>query len=61
MVNVNFKLKGKEYHLKDVKLMPGWDTYIEETEYQNHVATYIDQSEVSKLFFPGNLISSTKS
>ena len=46
-VDGNFKLKGKERHLKDVELMPRWAAYVPEAEYQNHIANYIDESEVS--------------
>jgi hypothetical protein len=40
--------------------MPGWGAYVSETEYQNHIASHVDQSEVSELFSrnPGNLINS---
>jgi hypothetical protein len=48
-VDANFKLKGKERHLKDVELMPGWGAYVSEADYQTHVATYVDQPEVSEL------------
>ncbi|KIJ89697.1 hypothetical protein K443DRAFT_117632 [Laccaria amethystina LaAM-08-1] len=46
-VDGNFKLKGKQRHLKDVELMPGWGAYVPEEEYQAHIANYIDQPEVS--------------
>ena len=46
-VDGNFKLKGKERHLQDVELMPGWGAYVPETEYQNHIANYVDEAEVS--------------
>jgi hypothetical protein len=50
-VNANFKLKGKERHLKDVELMPGWGAYMPETEYQTHIANSVDQPEVCELFY----------
>ena len=31
--------------------MPGWAAYVSEKEYQNHIADYVDQSEVSELFY----------
>ena len=46
-VDGNFKLKGKERHLQDVELVPGWGAYVPETEYQNHIANYVDEAEVS--------------
>lgn len=46
-VDGNFKLKGKERHLKDVELMPGWGAYVPESEYQSHIANYVDEPEVS--------------
>ena len=45
-VDANFKLKGKERHLTDVELMPGWGAYVPEAAYQNHFANYVDQPEV---------------
>jgi len=46
-VDANFKLKGKSHGLKDVELMPGWGPYVEETAYQNFIANYVDEPEVS--------------
>ena len=31
--------------------MPGWSAYVSENEYQQHIATYVDQTEVSVCFF----------
>jgi len=31
--------------------MPGWGAYVSEADYRAHVATYIDESEVSELRF----------
>jgi hypothetical protein len=31
--------------------MPGWGAYILEKEYKEHIATYLDQSEVNGSFF----------
>jgi hypothetical protein len=45
-VDGNFKLKGKERHLSDVELMPGWGAYVSEGPYQTHIANYVDQPEV---------------
>ena len=47
-VDANFKLKGKERHLKDVELMPGWGAYISEKDYQDHIASYVDQPEAPR-------------
>ena len=30
--------------------MPGWGAYISENEHQDHIASYVDQSEVSDIF-----------
>jgi len=46
-VDGNFKLKGKQRHLTDVELMPGWGAYVPEEEYQAHIVNHIDQPEVS--------------
>lgn len=46
-IDGNFKLKGKQRHLKDVELMPGWGAYVPEQEYQAHIANYVDQPDVS--------------
>jgi len=43
-VDANFKLKGKESGLKDVKLMPGWGPFVKENAYQDFL---VDQPEVS--------------
>jgi hypothetical protein len=45
-VDGNFKLKGKERHIKDVDLMPGWGAYVPETEYKSHIASCVGQKEV---------------
>ena len=45
-IDGNFKLKGKQRHLKDVELMPGWGAYVPEKEYQSHIANHVDQPEV---------------
>ena len=42
----NFKLKGKQHQINDVELMPGLGGYVEETQYQTHIANYVDQPEV---------------
>jgi hypothetical protein len=46
-VDGNFKLKGKERHLTDIELMPGWGAYVPESEYKSHLAGYVGQPEVS--------------
>jgi hypothetical protein len=50
-VDANYKLKGKERNIKDVELMPRWGAYVLEDEYKTHIATYVDQPEVSEFFF----------
>lgn len=49
-VDGNFKLKGKERHLNDIELMPGWGAYAPEAEYKAHIANYVDEPEVSAQF-----------
>ena len=46
LVNANFKLKGKEWGLKDIDLLPGWGTYVDEPAYQAFFSNYVDQPEV---------------
>jgi hypothetical protein len=46
-VDGNFKLKGKEWNLKDVELMPRWGAYVPQDKYQEHIANYVDEPEVS--------------
>ena len=37
-VDANFKIiKGKQHHLDNVKLMPGWCAFVPETPYQTHI------------------------
>jgi hypothetical protein len=36
----------KDKGLKDIELGPGWAYHVEETRYQNHIATILDQKEV---------------
>jgi len=50
-VDVNFKLKGKDRGLKDVKLMPGWGPFVEESRYQAFITNYVDQPKVSTFLF----------
>jgi hypothetical protein len=45
-VDANFKLKGKERGLKDIDLLPGWGTYVDEPAYQAFLSNYVDQPEV---------------
>ena len=45
-VNANFKLKGKDCSLKDIDLMLGWAYYVQEDEFQEHIANYVDQPKV---------------
>ena len=41
-IDGNFKLKGKQRHLKDVELMPGWGAYVPE-EGACRATQYIEQ------------------
>ena len=52
-INGNFKLKGKEWHLNDVELMPGWSAYVPEDPYQTHIVNYVYQLEVCPIL-PSN-------
>lgn len=45
-VDANFKLKGKNRGIYDPELGPGWGLFVEESQYQNHLANYIDEPEV---------------
>ncbi|KAF8978717.1 hypothetical protein BDQ17DRAFT_1394682 [Cyathus striatus] len=45
-VDANFKLKMKNCGIKDVELSPGWGTFVNEEEYQQHLSNYVDQPEV---------------
>ena len=49
-VDANFKLKGKERGLEDIELMPGWGTFVKESEYQEYITNYEDEPEVRMLF-----------
>lgn len=51
-VDANFKLKGKDRGIQDPELGPGWGLFVEETRYQQHLANYIDQPEVTHLSIP---------
>ena len=52
-IDTNFKLKGKDQGLEDIKLMLGWGPFVEELAYQDCIANYVDQPEVSIfLLFP---------
>ena len=52
-IDANFKLKGKDQGLEDVELMLGWGPFVEELVYQDFIANYVDQPEVSIfLLFP---------
>ena len=45
-VDANFKLKGKDWKLQDIELMPGQGIFVEESAYQTHIESYHDQPEV---------------
>jgi hypothetical protein len=45
-VDANFKLKGKDRGIKDLELMPGWASFVEDGRYHEHIAQYVDQPEV---------------
>jgi hypothetical protein len=48
-IDANFKLKGKDRGIDDIELAPGWGCFVEEKRYQEHLAQYVDQPEVSVL------------
>jgi len=54
-VDGNFKLKEKQWNLKDVELMPGWGAYVPEAEYKAHIANYVNEPEVSRKYLSENL------
>ena len=45
-VDANFKLKGKDRGINDPSLTPGWASFVEEDQYQEHIKKYVDQAEV---------------
>jgi hypothetical protein len=45
-VDANFKLKGKDRGIKDLDLTPGWASFVDDGRYHEHIAQYVDQSEV---------------
>lgn len=57
-VDANFKLKGKQHHLDDVKLMPGWCAYAPKTPYQSHIANNVKQPEVRAQYICQSKITS---
>jgi hypothetical protein len=48
-VDANFRLSLKDKGLTDIELGPGWSHQVEETRFQNHVATILDQTEVQRI------------
>ena len=54
-VDANFKLKGKERGLKDVDLMPGWGSFVEDSAYHGFIGNHVDQPEVSR-FSPSDIL-----
>ena len=52
-----FKLKRKEHSLEDIELMPGWESFVEESGYQDFISNYVDQPEVIFLFVSGKLLT----
>ena len=56
-VDGNFKLKEKERRINDIELMPGWGSYVPETEYQSHIANYVDQTEVRVILIYSYVLS----
>ena len=51
-VDANFKLKGKQRGITDIELMPGQGIFVNETEYQAHLNSYVEQPEVILCFDP---------
>ena len=45
-MDANFKLKRKDRSIKDPELAPGWAFFVEETHFQEHIKSYMDQPEV---------------
>jgi hypothetical protein len=45
-VDANFKLKGKNRGINDLELAPGWASFVEEGNYQDHIKNYVNQPEV---------------
>lgn len=45
-IDANFRLGLKDKGLRDVELAPGWAYFVEETRFQHHVKTHLDQKEV---------------
>lgn len=46
-VDANFKLKGKDRKLQDVDLLGQTGAFVDEPSYQEHIANYVEQTEVS--------------
>jgi len=46
-VDANFRLTLKDKGLKDIALGPGWAYQVEETRFQNHITSILDQREVT--------------
>jgi hypothetical protein len=42
----NFKLKGKNHGINDLELAPGWASFVEEGNYQDHIKNYVNQPEI---------------
>ena len=50
-IDVNIKLKWKDWGLEDVELMPGWGLFVEEAGCQEFISNCVDQPEASPLYF----------
>ena len=50
-IDTNFKLKGKDRKIQDIELMPGTGVFVEESAYQEHLRSYVDQPEVCSIVF----------
>ena len=57
-IDANFKLKGKQCHLDNVELMPGWCAYVPEMPYQTHIANNVDQPKVHTQYICQSKITS---
>ncbi len=45
-MDANFKLKNKARGIKDVELDPGLGCYVENSRYEQHLASYVNEPEV---------------
>ncbi|PPQ76961.1 hypothetical protein CVT24_009371 [Panaeolus cyanescens] len=46
-IDANFKLKAKDRKLDDIETMEGQSLFVNETEYQKFLSTYVEQKEIN--------------